>query len=200
MIKDLGGNIASVWETLRPVTRKMLTGAIQSQSHTGSRQFFYDAQADWELTNLLSALDERSSAKEILEDRLKRDELEQLAEGCIRLLESRSASAEVFILLATRALRANDFKRLDKLADTLSERYSTGEIAEVIRQTYYPQIRAIAAETLAQMPSEVIAPLLDDPLYSDIAALALEQKAFEFESEDAKILLDQFDQSFGFSE
>ena len=75
----------------------------------------------------------------------------------------------------------------------MSERFSTGEIAEIVRQTDVPQIRAIAYETLALLPVPAILPLLDDPLYSDIAANALEQKAFEYDSEEARDLLDQFD-------
>ena len=38
-----------------------------------------------------------------------------------------------------------------------------------------------------------ILPLLDDPLYADIAANALEQKAYEYDSEEARDLLDQLD-------
>ncbi len=104
-----------------------------------------------------------------------------------------SASAEVFILLASRAVRDNDYARLDRLADGLAERYSAGEIAEVVRQTEVPQIRAIAYETLAMMAIPNLIPLLDDPLYQGIAAAALEQKAYEFDSDEARDLLDQFD-------
>jgi hypothetical protein len=56
-----------------------------------------------------------------------------------------------------------------------------------------PQIRAVAYETLAMMPIPAILPLLDDPLYAGIAAGSLEQKAFEFESDEARDILDQFD-------
>ena len=62
-----------------------------------------------------------------------------------------------------------------------------------MRQTDVPQIRAIAYETLALLPIPSILPLLDDPLYSDIAANALEQKAYEYDSEEARDLLDQLD-------
>ena len=54
-------------------------------------------------------------------------------------------------------------------------------------------MRAIAYETLAMLPVVLIATLLDDPLYSGIAAGALEQKAFEFDSDEARDVLDQFD-------
>jgi hypothetical protein len=46
---------------------------------------------------------------------------------------------------------------------------------------------------LALLPVPTILPLLDDPLYADIAANALEQKAFEYDSEEARDLLEQFD-------
>jgi hypothetical protein len=113
------------------------------------------------------------------------------------VLEAQSASAEVFIQLAGRAIKDNDYNRLDKLADRLAERYSAGEIAEIVRQTEMPQIRAIAYETLAMMPIQAILPLLDDQLYAGIAAGALEQKAFDFDSEEARDILDQFDAEGG---
>ena len=99
----------------------------------------------------------------------------------------------MFIQLAERAIKQHDYNKLDKLADRLTERFSAGEIAEIVRQTDVPQIRAIAYETLALLPVPVILPLLDDPLYSDIAANALEQKAYEYDSAEARELLDQFD-------
>jgi hypothetical protein len=43
------------------------------------------------------------------------------------------------------------------------------------------------------MPVGAIVPLLDDPLYSGIGAAALEQKAFEFDSDEARDVLDQYD-------
>lgn len=197
MIKDFGGRVASVWEGLRPMTKKMLVGALQSSNATPAnaqrQKFSYDAHADWELSRLLTALDEQSKTAEVKKDGEKQDEIAQLAETCVRVLEAQSGSAEVFIQLAERALKQHDYNKLDKLADRLTERFSAGEIAEIVRQTEFPQIRAIAYETLALLPVPVILPLLDDPLYSDIAANALEQKAFEYDSEEARDVLDQFD-------
>ncbi len=197
MIKEFGGTIASVWEGLRPVTKKMLVGVLQDDkttpANTPTSKFSYDAHADWEVSRLLTALDEQSKTPEIRKDTVKLTELNQLADVCVGVLESQSASAEVFIQLATRAIKENDFNRLDKLADRLAERYSSSEIAEVVRQTELPQIRAIAYETLAMMPIQNIVPLLDDPLYSGIAAATLEQKAYEFESDEARDILEQFD-------
>lgn len=197
MIKEFGGTVASVWEGLRPITKKMLVGALQASksgpANTPSSKFSYDAHADWEVSRLLTALDEQSRSKDIRKDSSKLIEINQLADTCVRVLEAQSASAEVFIQLASRAIKENDYNRLDKLADHLAERYSSSEIAEVVRQTDLPQIRAIAYETLAMMPIPSLLPLLDDPLYAGIAAASLEQKAYEFESDEARDILDQFD-------
>jgi hypothetical protein len=197
MIKDLGAGVFSVWEGLRPITKKMLVGAMQSNSastpNNSAPKLSYDAHADWELSRLLTALDEQSRTPAATRDAGKLNELSQLAETCVRLLEAQSGSAEVFIQLAERAIKRHDYKKLDKLADRLLERFSAGEIAEVVRQTEMPQIRAIAYETLSLLPVPAVVPLLDDPLYSDIAANALEQKAIEYESDEAREILEQYD-------
>ncbi len=197
MIKEFGGSVASIWNGLRPVTKKMLVGALQAgktgPTNIPTPKFSYDAHADWEVSRLLTALDEQSKTIEIRKDIPKLTEITRLANTCVLVLESQSASAEVFIQLAERAIKDNDYNRLDKLADHLTERYSAGEIAEVVRQTDLPQIRAIAYETLAMMPIPNLLPLLDDPLYSGIAAASLEQKAYEFDSDEAREILDQFD-------
>lgn len=196
-IQEFGPRVASVWEGLRPVTKKMLVGALQSTgaapANTKTPKFSYDAHADWEVSRLLTALDEQSKTSEVRTDTAKLTEISQLADTCVRVLESQSASAEVFIQLAERAIRDSNYNRLDKLADHLANRYSAGEIAEVVRQSELPQIRAVAYETLAMLPVPALLPLLDDHLYSGIAAAALEQKAYEFESEEARDILDQLD-------
>lgn len=200
-IKEFGGTVASVWEGLRPMTRKMLVGAMQSSRSaspaTQSPKYFYDAHADWEVSRLLTALDERSRSTDVRKDTEKFNEITQLANTCVRVLEAQSASAEVFIQLAERAIKENDYNRLEKLAERLNERYAATEIAEVVRQTDAPQIRAIAYETLAMLPIPALLPLLDDALYAGIAAGALEQKAFEFDSEEAREILEQFDNEVG---
>jgi len=196
-IKEFGGKIASVWDDLRPITKKMLEGALQSGSsgtpNPKTPKFSYDAHADWEVSRLLYAIDEQSRKSDIRNDSAKLTEIKQLADTCVRVLESQSASAEVFIQLAERAIKDNDYNRLDKLGDHLAERYSSAEVAEIVRQTEMPQIRAIAYETLAMMPIQAIIPLIDDPLYSGIAAATLEQKAYEFDSDEARDILDQID-------
>ena len=196
IIKDIGGRVASVWEGLRPVTRKMLVRALQSFGspvHSAPPKLQYDAHADWEVSRLLTALDERSRSVELKKDSSVLTEISQLASTCVRVLETQTASAEVFIQLATRAIQANDYAHLDKLGDLLSERFSASEIAEIVRQTDLPQIRAIACETLAMLPIWSVTLLLDDPLYAGIAASSLEQRAFEFDSEEARIALERFD-------
>lgn len=189
--------VALIWQELRPVTRKMLAGAMRggpSQPLTSTApNFFYDATADWEVSRLLTALDEEARSAKAKKNPKRLNEITKLAAVCVRVLETRSASAEVFNQLAERALRENDYDRLEQLADNLDERYSTAEIAEVIRQTEFPQVRAIAYETLAMRPVDSIAPLLDDSLYFEIAYNAIEQKAFEFDSDEARDLLEQLD-------
>jgi hypothetical protein len=199
-IKDLGGRVASVWDGLRPVTRKMLEGAIisgtTSPSNTISQTYSYDAHADFEVSSLLSALDERSRSVSNSDEASVLGEIAEIAETCARILEAQTGSAEVFIQLAERAIRRQDYSKLDRLSDRLAERFSAGEIAEIVRQTEMPQIRAIAYETLALLSVQNIAPLLGDPLYADIAANALEQKAFEYESDEARDLLERFENEF----
>jgi hypothetical protein len=195
VIKDLGPAVVSVWDGLRPITKKMLAGAMRSGSantNNPGQKFSYDAHADWEVSRLLTALDEQSKSAATRKDSEKLDEIAELAETCVRVLEAQSGSAEVFIQLAERALRKHDYNKLDQLSDRLFERFSAAEIAEVVRQTEMPQIRAIAYETLSMLPVTILVPLLDDPLYSDIGASSLEQKAYEYESEEARDALEQY--------
>lgn len=197
MIKDFGGRIATIWEGLRPMTKKMLEGALKTPapgaSNAKTPQFSYDAHADWEVSRLLTALDEQARTSEVRSDPAKLSEIAQLAETCVRVLENQTASAEVFIQLAERVIKVNDYGKLDRLADLLTERFAAGEIAEIVRQSDMPQIRAIAFETLAMLPIPAILPLLDDQLYAGIGANALEQKAFEFDSDEAREILEQLD-------
>jgi hypothetical protein len=196
-IKDFGARVVSVWEGLRPLTKKMLVGALQATvtnvSNTLPQKFSYDAHADWELSRLLSALDEQAKDAEIKKDAEKLREIRNLADACASVLQERSESAEVFVQLAERTLLRHDYKKIDVLADILAKRFSVGEIAEIIRQTELPQIRAIAFETLALLPSASLVTLLDDPIYHEIAHLALEQQAFEFDNEEAQQILGQLD-------
>jgi hypothetical protein len=196
MIKDFGARVESVWEGLRPVTKKMLVGALQAKSGTvaavPAQKFSYDTQSDWELSLLLTAIDEQLKNADVKKHPEKLSEITQLAETCISVLQAQTESAEVFIQLAERALAKRDYKEIDRLADLLAERFSVGEMCEIARQTTNPTIRAIAMETLALMPVEEIVTSLDDPIYEDIARFALEQKAFEYESEEARRVLENW--------
>ena len=195
MIKDFGARVESVWEGLRAGTKKMLVGALQAKSGNAvnipTQKFSYDPQSDWELSRLLTALDEQVKDADVKNNPQQLGEIRQLAETCILVLQAQTESAEVFIQLAERALARKDYNEIDRLADLLTERFSVSEMCEIARQTTNPAIRAIAMETLALMPVEEIVPSLDDPIYEDIARLALEQKAFEYESEEARRVLEQ---------
>ena len=196
-IKNFGARVVSVWEGLRPLTKKMLVGALQTSSAntpaTPIQTFSYDVHAEWELSRLLSALDEQTKDAEIRRDEVKLREIKQLAQTCAKVLQAQTASAEVFIQLAERTVKRHDFDNLDRLADILAQRFSAGEIAEIVRQTDLAQIRAVAYETLATMPLNNIVALLDDQLYYEIARNALEQQAFEFDNEDAQQILEQLE-------
>ena len=202
MIKDFGARVESVWKDLRPVTKKMIVGALQASSENTptvqTKKFSYDTQSDWELSRLLFALDEQVLEAKLNNDGEKLAEIRQLANTLVIVLEAKTESAEVFIQLSERFLQKNLFQRFDKFADALNERFSAGEIAEIIRQTDLAQIRAVAFETLSLMPTSFVVPLLDDPLYYGIARNALEQQAFEYESEEAREILEQIE--FGIDE
>jgi hypothetical protein len=194
-IKDFGARVADVWEGLRPGTRRMVVGALQqsaaSASSSAGQKFFYDAHSDWELSRLLTALDERSADTEARKNPTNLRELRRVADATARVLESQTESAEIFIQLVTRALLRYDYARVEMLADALNRRFSAGEICEIVRQAEHAPVRALAFEALSQVPVSQFFPLIDDPIYSEIVRTALEQQAFEFESEDARLLLEQ---------
>jgi hypothetical protein len=195
-IKNFGARVESVWEGLRPMTKKMLVGAMQTnieKANTPTQKFSYDTHADWELSRLLFALDEQTDDEKIKEDAKKLNEIKQLAETCAKVLQAQTESAEVFIQLVKRALKRLDYNLIDKLADMLVQRFSVGEIAEIIRQTTTPHICAIAYETLAMKPVSSILPLLDDPIYFEIARIAIEQQAFEFDNLEAQNILEEME-------
>ena len=196
MIKNFGARVVSVWEGLRPLTKKMLVGALQptaGNSPAANQNFSYDVHAEWELSRLLSALDEQTKDAEIRQDAEKLREIRQLAATCAKVLQAQTVSADVLIHLAPRAVKRHAFDNLAHLADILAQRFSAGEIAEVIRQTELAQIRAVAYETLATLPVGKLVALLDDQLYFEIARNALEQQAFEFDNEDAQQILEQLE-------
>jgi hypothetical protein len=191
-IKDFGARVESVWQNLRPVTKKMLSGAIEAPAKP-NRKFSYDAHADWELSRLLSVLDEQTENNDIKKDAVKLRGIREFSETCARVLESQTESAEVFIQLAKRALARNDFRKIDGLADILATRFSAAEVAEIVRQTDLAQIRALAYESLALRPVSALLKIIDDPIYFEIARSALEQQAFEYESDEARAILEHIE-------
>ena len=64
MIKNFGARVVSVWEGLRPMTKKMLVGALElyrgKMIKPPVQKFLYDTHTDWELSRLLSVLDEQT--------------------------------------------------------------------------------------------------------------------------------------------
>ena len=109
MIKNFGARVEKVWEGLRPVTKKMIVGALQASSANApttaqTQKFSYDTQSDWEVSRLLTVLDEQVKDAEIRRDAEKLAEIRQLAETCVGVLEAQTGSAEVFIQLAERIL------------------------------------------------------------------------------------------------
>jgi hypothetical protein len=190
MIKDYGSQVESIWKDLRPLTKKMLVGAMTPS--VAKQTFSYDIHADWELSKLLTALDVQLQDPKVKKRAAKLNEIRQLADTCVKVLQSQTESAEVFIQLAERHLANKDYKEIDRLSDIMKDRFSVGEMCEVARQTTNPAIRAIAFETIALMDVEEIVPSLEDPIYEEIARTSLEIKAIEYESMDARRLLETY--------
>jgi hypothetical protein len=186
-IDNFGQQIKKVWEDLRPVTKKMLVGLMKTQLNT-SKNITYDIQSDWELSGLLKTLDEQSKSTK---DKKKLVGMRKMADVCVKVLQSQTESAEVFIQLAERALAEKDYKKIDDLANSLNDRFSAGEMCEIIRQTNNTAISEIAQESLVLQPVNALMQLIDDQLYQEIIETALAQKAFEFESDEAKQVLQQ---------
>lgn len=199
-IKDLGASVVSVWEGLRPMTRKMIVQALQDVNSTSaaapvnlSKKYAYDAHADWELSRLLITLDEQAINVRVRKNAKKLAEIKRMAGTISNVLEAKTESAEIFIQLAERALKNQNYTKLDKLADIMTERFSVGEVAEIARQTTNGAIKALSLEALALMPVQTLVTLIDDPLYGSIVRLAVEQQAYDYDSEEAQDLLDELD-------
>ncbi len=190
-IEDFGGRIASVWEGMRPTTRSLVERALQSAAAPQTPRVAgsgvpYDARAEWELSRLLSALDDRvvEAGVEALSDEQSRA-LTRMAETCATVLHQQAQSAEVFAQLFERALRSRDYTRVDTLANTLSNRLAPSEICELARHRN-PAVRALAQEALTQSPTSVLVELLSDPVDAGAAREALQQQATDYGSEEAR--------------
>lgn len=201
MIEDFGAQVASVWEGLRSTTRSLIVSALQQPqaangaarggSGSGTR---YDARADWELSRLLSVLDERALEAGASMNTEQADGLQRMAEVTASVLESQTQSAEVFTQLVSRAYRTRDFKRIDTLADALALRFAPSEVCELARSTH-PVVRALAQEALAQSQTTTLLQLLGDPIDAEIARDALERQATEYDSELARRVVNALNQA-----
>lgn len=200
MIEDFGARVASVWEGMRSTTRSLIVGALQTSNavagtaattRSGSS---YDARADWELSRLLAALDERATEAGAALNAEQVRELRRMAETCAVVLQNQTQSAEVFAQLVERAFALHDYRRIDALADALSARFAPSEVCELAR---FPHVvvRALAQEALAQSPTTVLIGLLGDPVDSDVARDALERQAEEYGSEEARQIVRLLEQA-----
>lgn len=194
IIEDFGSRVASVWEGLSSETRSLIVGALQAPPPTAAggarnnRTPPYDARADWELSRLLSALDERTAEAGTSLSGEQAASLRRMAETTAFVLQSQTRSAEVFAQLVERAHRQHDFGRIDALADVLPLRFAPSELCEVARAAH-PLVRALAHEALAQTPTSVLISLLTDPVDSDVAREALECQAVEYGLEEARQII-----------
>jgi|SRR5881227_540405 len=200
-IEDFGARVVSVWQGLRPATRSLVERALSAQSHAAAAHAAaprpdaaYDARSEWELSRLLAALDERAAEKgsDALSAEQSRDLL-RMAETCATVLHRGARSAEVFAQLLERALRSKDYARVDALADVMASRLAPSELCEMARHAN-PAVRAVAQETLLQLPTSVLVALLGDPVDADVARAALESQADEYESEEARFVVNALEQ------
>jgi hypothetical protein len=199
-IEDFGARVASVWQGLRPSTRSLVERALSTPAPpqqgpaatttaVSRRERIYDARSEWELSRLLAALDER--AAEVGADALSAEQsrdLLRMTETCAAVLNREARSSEVFAQLLERALRVKDYARVDEIADAMSARLAPSELCETARH-FNPSVRAVAQEALLQLPTAVLVALLGDPVDAETARNALESQADEYESEEARIVV-----------
>lgn len=201
MIEDFGARVASVWEGLRSTTRNLVERALQSSGATAatispqrSESRPYDARADWELSRLLAAFDERLTEAGASMNAEQEKELRRMADTTALVLQNQTQSAEVFAQLVARTHRLRDYARIDQLADALAARFAPSEICELARNNH-EIVRALAQETLAQTPTSTLIGLLGDPIDAEIAREALERQASEYGSEEARRIVNILDQA-----
>lgn len=200
VVESFGVRVVSVWEGLRSTTRSLVERALQSSgaaalapASRGERRP-YDARADWELSCLLAALDERTAEAGGSLNAEQARELFRMADTTALVLQGQTQSAEVFAQLVARAHRLRDYARIDQLADTLAARFAPSEICELARSSD-AVVRALGQEALAQAPTAMLIGLLADPVDSEIARDALERQAAEYGSEDARRVVQILEQA-----
>ncbi len=199
MIEAFGPRVAKAWNGLRAPTRKLLERAWDASNRSATpvstNSPTYDPHADDELRQLLTALDEHVGQAESTPER---ESAKRLADACASLLSQQTQSAEVYAQLIERAHQRNDYAQVDALAELLPNRLAPSEICELARANNVV-VRALAQESLTQMPTALLAILLRDPIDSIVARQALERQAYEFSSTEAQRALKQFD-DFGLEE
>lgn len=193
MIEEFGPRVRNAWDGLRPATRSLLERAWKSPaSATPARGGAYDPRTDRELSELLAALDERTDRQATPAD-ARAKSAQQLADACAQMLTEQTQSAEVFAQLIQRAHVRREYRRLDQMANAMSQRLAPSELCDLARSGNVV-VRALAHEVLAQAPTFLLAALLHDPIDAEVARAVLERQAQEFGSEDARRLLRQIDE------
>ena len=192
VIEELGGRIATMWSELRSQTRGFVERALQNNNTLNVRNFPYDARADLELSRFLAALDDRASEKNSL-DQDTANKLKSVADACTVILVDKTESAEVFAQLVKRAQTHHDYKQIDRLGDALTARFPASEICELARSED-AVVRELAYEALSRSPVTILASLLNDPIDSEIARVALRLQVAEYGSEDALQIVSLLDQ------
>jgi hypothetical protein len=195
-IDDFGSRIATAWSELRPATRGLVERALQAAS-TGNqttRNFQYDARADLELSRFLAALDDRAAEKTNALDAEQNGKLKSIADTCAAVLLEKTESAEVFAQLVRRAETHRDYRRIDTLADALTDRFPPSEICELARSED-TIVRELANEALARCPISVLIALLNDPVDAETARAALRRQVVEYGSEEARQIVNALDQA-----
>ena len=139
---------------------------------------------------LAARADEKTGAR--LSEEQSRD-LRRVAETCASVLHRQARSAEVFSQLLARALRAKDYARVDALADVMTARLAPSELCEMARDAN-PSVRAVAQESLLLLPTSTLVSLLGDPVDADTARYALESQAYEYDSEEARMIVHALEQ------
>ena len=195
MIEDFGPRVISVWNELRPATRHLLERAWQSTATPSvteaKRSVPYDPRADRELSQLLVALDERAAGSDSADDQARN--ARRFADACANMLIQQTQSAEVFAQLIQRAHGRQDYARLDEVANAMAHRLAPSELCELARANNVV-VRALGHEVLAQAPASLLRALLHDPVDADVARQVLERQAMEFDSEEARRTLREFDE------
>jgi hypothetical protein len=145
------------------------------------------------LSRLLAALDERAAEARSPQRGERSDKLREVADVCAAVLLEKTQSADVFVQLVERAQQQQDYARIDNLGAALSSRFNPSEICELAR-SQNAVVRALAQEALAQLPSSTLIGILQDPVYSEIAQQALQRKARDYGSEEARQIISVLEQ------